>query len=100
VTFCVITNILVFWVTRELEKSPGAQNLGKHEIIKVTFEVSFYLIAAAGGSSVLATAFGLLYCQRRHRRRSTDDDELSLELMYSMHHADSLSDIPPPAYSP
>lgn len=94
------TNGLVYWVTQLLEHSSNAQIKGKETTIKVKFEVSFYLVAAAGASSVLATAFGLLYCQRRHRQRSASDDELSLELMYSMSHADSLSDIPPPAYSP
>lgn len=92
------TNGLVFWVTRELEKSDIAQNPGQHEKITVTYEVSFYLVAAAGATSVLATAFGVLYCQRRHRQNHMTDDEL--ELMYAMHNADSLSDIPPPAYSP
>ena len=95
------TNGLVYWVTRELERSDIAQIPGnKKSLIKVRFDVSFYLVAAAGASSVFATAFGLLYCQRRRRQRSITDDELSLELMYSMHNADSLSDVPPPAYSP
>ncbi|XP_048584630.1 transmembrane protein 127 isoform X2 [Nematostella vectensis] len=59
-------------------------------------------VTAAGGSSVLAAAFGLLYCKhrQRHARTQSEEDLLSMELMYSMQAADGLSEIPPPAYAP
>lgn len=91
--------MLVYWVTTILEKTSKEQNeTGK---VHIKFDVSFYLVAAAGVSSVIATGLSILHCRRFYRTRSITDDEMSLELMYSMHSAaESFSDQPPPAYSP
>ncbi|EDO31079.1 predicted protein [Nematostella vectensis] len=101
---CVATNAMVYWVSHILENSAVAQIPGNTPWTKITvkFEVSFFLVTAAGGSSVLAAAFGLLYCKhrQRHARTQSEEDLLSMELMYSMQAADGLSEIPPPAYAP
>ena len=99
VVMCVATIIIVYMVTRILEEV-GEED--SSDPAKVKFEISFCLVVAAGGSSVLATALSLvMHCYlHRMRERTQSDEELSLELMYSMVPADSISDVPPPAYSP
>ena len=99
VVMCVATIIIVYMVTRILEEV-GEED--SSDPAKVKFEISFCLVVAAGGSSVLATALSLvMHCYlHRMRERTQSDEELSLELIYSMVPADSISDVPPPAYSP
>lgn len=96
---CVATSIIVYWVTRILEEV-GEED--PNDPAKVKFDISFCLVVAAGGSSVLATALSLvMHCfLHRMRERTRSEEELSLDLMYSMLPADSISDVPPPAYSP
>ncbi|XP_068709642.1 transmembrane protein 127-like [Montipora capricornis] len=98
VIMCVASSLLVFWVTKILEAQPG--NL--HTPAKVKFDISFFLVVAAGASAVMATALSLvMHCYlHRTRERTHSEEELSLDLLYSMLPADSFSDIPPPAYSP
>ena len=99
VVMCVATSVIVYWVTRILETVGETDS---NDPAKVKYDVSFCLVVAAGGSSVLATALSLvMHCYlHRMRERTRSEDELSLELMYSMVPADSISDVPPPAYSP
>ncbi|CAH3014521.1 unnamed protein product [Porites evermanni] len=100
VVMCVGATLLVYWVTRILEEVSEKETGIKS---KIKFDISFFLVVAAGASSVMATGFSLLmhcFLHRASRERTRSDDELSLELMYSMLPADSFSDIPPPAYSP
>ena len=100
VVMCVGSTLLVYWVTRILEEVSEKETGIKS---KIKFDISFFLVVAAGASSVMATGFSLLmhcFLHRASRERTRSDDELSLELMYSMLPADSFSDIPPPAYSP
>lgn len=94
---CVVTSLLIYWVTAITEKTATGENDKK---VHVKFDISFYLVVAAGVSSVLATAISVSQCRRVFRERSIVDDEMSLELMYSMHSADSLSQLPPPEYVP
>lgn len=96
---CVATSLLVYWVTRILET---VGEMDSQDPAKVKFDVSFYLVVAAGGSSVMATGLSLLmHCYlHRLRERTRSEEELSLDLMYSMLPADSFAEIPPPAYSP
>jgi len=99
VIMCVASSLLVYWVTRILETESGTSSSSR---AKVKFDISFFLVVAAGASSVMATGLSLvMHCYLyRVRERTRSEEELSLELMYSMLPADSFSDIPPPAYSP
>ena len=99
VIMCVASSLLVYWVTRILETESGTDTSTP---AKVKFDISFFLVVAAGASSVMATGLSLLmHCYlHRVRERTRSEEELSLDLMYSMLPADSFSDIPPPAYSP
>ena len=96
---CVASSLLVYWATRILEAQPGGDS---HTPAKVKFDISFFLVVAAGASSVMATGLSLvMHCYlHRVRERTPSEEELSLDLLYSMLPADSFSDIPPPAYSP
>lgn len=96
---CVTSSLLVYWVTRILEEQSGKDS---NMPVKVKFDISFFLVVAAGASAVMATAFSLvMHCYlHRTRQRTRSEEELSLDLLYSMLPADSFADIPPPAYSP
>ena len=95
---CVSSSLIVYWVTRILESESESEIAPG----KVKFDISFFLVVAAGASSVMATGLSLLmHCYlHRVRERTRSEEELSLDLLYSMLPADTLSDIPPPAYSP
>lgn len=99
VIMCVTSSLLVYWVTRILE---GQRGKDSHTPVKVKFDISFFLVVAAGASAVMATASSLvMHCYlHRTRQRTRSEEELSLDLLYSMLPADSFADIPPPAYSP
>ncbi|EGW04978.1 Transmembrane protein 127 [Cricetulus griseus] len=70
--------------------------------VYVTFAVSFYLVAGAGGASILATAANLL------RHYPTEEEEQALELLSEMEENDPYPAEyevinqfqPPPAYTP
>ena len=96
---CTITSLLTYWVTQIIEVNDKGDD---GTPVRVRFDISFYLVAAAAVSSVLATGLSLfmLCLLQRSRERTRSHDDLSMELMYSMLPADSLSEIPPPAYSP
>ena len=72
----------------------------KQKEIKGKFDVSFYLVVAAGVCAVLATALSLVYCQRQPRPRTLSEEEMAMELMCSTSAADSNFEAPPPAYQP
>ncbi|XP_029197685.1 transmembrane protein 127-like [Acropora muricata] len=99
VIMCVTSSLLVYWVTRILEEQSGKDS---NMPVKVKFDISFFLVVAAGASAVMATALSLvMHCYlHRTRQRTRSEEELSLDLLYSMLPADSFADIPPPAYSP
>ena len=87
----------MYWVTQILET---VGEVDSNNPAKVKFAISFYLVVAAGGSSVLATLFSLVMHCYLHRMQERTRSEDEFELMYSMIPADSISDVPPPAYSP
>ena len=87
----------MYWVTRILET---VGEVDSKDPAKVKFDISFYLVVAAGGSSVMATLCSLIMHCYLHRVRERTLSEDEFELMYSMVPADSISDVPPPAYSP
>ncbi|XP_019581438.2 transmembrane protein 127 isoform X2 [Rhinolophus sinicus] len=70
--------------------------------VYVTFAVSFYLVAGAGGASILATAANLL------RHYPTEEEEQALELLSEMEETEPYPAEyevinqfqPPPAYTP
>ncbi|EPQ09075.1 U5 small nuclear ribonucleoprotein 200 kDa helicase [Myotis brandtii] len=70
--------------------------------VYVTFAVSFYLVAGAGGASILATAANLL------RHYPTEEEEQALELLSEMEETEPYPSEyevinqfqPPPAYTP
>jgi len=97
VLMCVTSSLLIYWVTRILET---VGEVDSKDPAKVKFDVSFYLVVAAGGSSVMATLFSLIMHCYLHSVRERTQSVDELELMYSMLPADSVSDFPPPAYSP
>ena len=97
VVMSITSSLLVYWVTRILETFGEGDS---KDPAKVKFDISFYLVVAAGGSSVMATLFSLImHCYLHHMRERTQSVD-EFELMYSMLPADSVSDFPPPAYSP
>ena len=57
---CVTINGFSFLVTQLLEGLQNDTKLNKNSKVEISFDVSFYLIAAAGGMSVIAAACNLL----------------------------------------
>lgn len=64
VILSVVINLICYWFTTEVEDLQIKTRLheGKSRVI-VDFDISFYLVTAAGGLSIFATAFN---CLRRH----------------------------------
>lgn len=86
---------LILALQQQHKKYHGSQ-------VYVTFAVSFYLVAGAGGASILATAANLL------RHYPTEEEEQALELLSEMEENDPYPAEyevinqfqPPPAYTP
>lgn len=122
VIMCVTINLFTYLITTTVEKLQIATRLHPGSKVVVTFDASFYLITAAGGVSVLATACN---CLRRHSIYSSsssssssshrtilsadhlcdDDTESLLPLPPSTpmfdNEMDMIADLPPPpAYTP
>ncbi|KAH9492728.1 hypothetical protein Btru_026176 [Bulinus truncatus] len=110
VILCVTINLFIYWITTAIEKLQTTSRLHEGSEILVTFDVSFYLVTAAGGMSVLATAFN---CLRRHPANESiepsrnsdylyfDDTEVLLPPVSPTTDFASLSNFPPPpAYTP
>lgn len=94
--FCYWASELILSLQQQHKKYHGS-------LIYVTFAISFYLVAGAGGASILATAANLL------RHYPTEEEEQALELLSEME--DSSESFPadydvanqfqpPPAYTP
>ncbi|OPJ86926.1 transmembrane protein 127 [Patagioenas fasciata monilis] len=69
--FCYWASELILAQQQQHKKYHGSQ-------VYVTFAVSFYLVAGAGGASILATAANLL------RHYPTEEEEQALELLSEM----------------
>lgn len=94
--FCYWTSELILALQQQHKKYHGS-------LIYVTFAISFYLVAGAGGASILATAANLL------RHYPTEEEEQALELLSEMEDSSETFpadyDVanqfqPPPAYTP
>lgn len=94
--FCYWASELILSLQQQHKKYHGS-------LIYVTFAISFYLVAGAGGASILATAANLL------RHYPTEEEEQALELLSEMEDSSETFpadyDIanqfqPPPAYTP
>ncbi|XP_064793465.1 transmembrane protein 127-like [Oncorhynchus masou masou] len=94
--FCYWASELILSLQQQHKKYHGS-------LIYVTFAISFYLVAGAGGASILATAANLL------RHYPTEEEEQALELLSEMEESSETYpadyDIanqfqPPPAYMP
>ncbi|KTG47967.1 hypothetical protein cypCar_00000135 [Cyprinus carpio] len=94
--FCYWASELILSLQQQHKKYHGS-------LIYVTFAISFYLVAGAGGASILATAANLL------RHYPTEEEEQALELLSEMEESSETYpadyDIanqfqPPPAYTP
>ncbi|XP_057245241.1 transmembrane protein 127, partial [Malurus melanocephalus] len=72
--FCYWASELLLAQQQQHKKYHGSQVL-------VTFAVSFYLVAGAGGASILATAANLL------RHYPSEEEEQALELLHEMDEA-------------
>uniref|UniRef100_A0A4W3HWD8 Transmembrane protein 127 n=1 Tax=Callorhinchus milii TaxID=7868 RepID=A0A4W3HWD8_CALMI len=93
--FCYWASELILALQQQHKKYHGS-------LVYVTFAVSFYLVAGAGGASILATAANLL------RHYPTEEEEQALELLSEMEENEPYPveyEIvnqfqPPPAYTP
>ncbi|XP_010005740.1 PREDICTED: transmembrane protein 127, partial [Chaetura pelagica] len=93
--FCYWASELILAQQQQHKKYHGSQ-------VYVTFAVSFYLVAGAGGASILATAANLL------RHYPTEEEEQALELLSEMEENEPYPAEyevinqfqPPPAYTP
>uniref|UniRef100_A0A7M4F484 Transmembrane protein 127 n=1 Tax=Crocodylus porosus TaxID=8502 RepID=A0A7M4F484_CROPO len=93
--FCYWASELILAQQQQHKKYHGSQ-------VYVTFAVSFYLVAGAGGASILATAANLL------RHYPTEEEEQALELLSEMEENEAYPAEyevinqfqPPPAYTP
>uniref|UniRef100_A0AAQ4NY98 Transmembrane protein 127 n=1 Tax=Gasterosteus aculeatus aculeatus TaxID=481459 RepID=A0AAQ4NY98_GASAC len=94
--FCYWASELILSLQQQHKKYHGS-------LIYVTFAISFYLVAGAGGASILATAANLL------RHYPTEEEEQALVLLSEMEDSSETYpadyDIanqfqPPPAYTP
>ena len=102
---CVIIDLFCYWLVSEVLFLQKMTKLHTGSKVTVTFDISFYLIAAAGGMGVLATA---LNCLRRYRVRQ--DDQMHHGLLDAEHVVECVTPEvssgstdnhpPPPPYSP
>lgn len=59
----VVINLFCYWFTTEVEEMQNKTMPHPNGRVVVDFDISFYLVTAAGGLSVIATAFN---CLKRH----------------------------------
>ncbi|RXM31384.1 Transmembrane protein 127 [Acipenser ruthenus] len=92
-----------YWASELILSLQQQHRMYHGSLIYVTFAVSFYLVAGAGGASILATAANLL------RHYPTEEEEQALELLSEMEESSETYpgdyDLanqfqPPPAYTP
>ena len=105
VIICVVINGFCYWITTEVEGLQKETKLHVGSKVTVTFDVSFYLVTAAGCVALMATAFN---CLRRYPMYEDSQGESLLDdydgmdpvsaLGPDMSHMASLP--PPPAYTP
>lgn len=102
VILCVIINLFCYWLIVEVS---GLQKLTKFHVgskVDVTFDVSFYLITAAGAMGVIATAMNCLqrYPSLDNQSEALLDDYDGVEFPIPPTEPQNLPVPPPPAYTP
>lgn len=111
VLLCVVVNGFCYWATEHLEDLQKKSKQNKGSKVEVEFSVSFYLIAAAGAMSVIATACNLLKKPSLRDHRSShpyerlntvpDDSDILTQMGLSDDDGSYVpSSAPPPPYSP
>lgn len=108
--FCVIINLFCYWLTVEVYRLQKDTKLHIGSKVKVTFDVSFYLVAAAGGVGVIATAMNCLrrYPTHDQQAESLLDEYDGMEGAFPglpppdipVGQSSPMSNLPPPAYTP
>lgn len=103
VILCVIIDLFCYWLVSEVLFLQKMTKLHTGSKVTVTFDISFYLIAAAGGMGVFATALNCL------RRYPVNEDDQSHSLLEAEHAIDCVppepigglpdNHPPPPPYS-
>lgn len=105
----VVVNLLSYWLSTEVEMLQKETKIHTGSKVIVDFDISFYLVTAAGGLSVIATAFN---CLKRHTMYEDSRGEPLLEDYDGMEvlpPPNSSADVdllqglnlpPPPAYTP
>ena len=95
-----------YWLTVEVQGLQKKTRLHKGSKITVNFDISFYLIAAAGGMGVIATAFNCLkrypvYDENPPSEALLDDYDGMEDMISPTFDASPMANIPPPpAYCP
>ncbi|KAL5022757.1 hypothetical protein ScPMuIL_001912 [Solemya velum] len=107
VVICVIINLLCYWFTVEVLPLQKSTKDFRGSKVQITFDISFYLIAAAGSVGVLATATNCLrrYPVHNESHLSTDNllddyDGLDTVIPVGQDVAPMSQLPPPPAYTP
>ncbi|XP_059159331.1 transmembrane protein 127-like [Physella acuta] len=91
VVMCVTINLFTYWITTAVDKLQVSTRAHDGSKIQVTFDVSFYLVTAAGGLSVIATACN---CLRRHVVYESAETPSNPEFFY---YDDNEPLLPPPS---
>lgn len=81
VMLCVIIDLFCYWLVSEVLFLQKMTKLHTGSKVTVTFDISFYLIAAAGGMGVFATA---LNCLRRYPVHEDDQSHALLEAEHAI----------------
>ena len=105
VIICVVINFFCYLITTEVENLQKSTKLHTGSKVTITFDVSFYLVTAAGCVALLATAFN---CLRRYPMYEDSQGESLLDDYDGMDPVSALgpdmsqlaSLPPPPAYTP
>ncbi|KAK6185788.1 hypothetical protein SNE40_007941 [Patella caerulea] len=106
VLMCVVINLFCYYVTVYVDELQNKTKLHKGSKVDVTFDVSFYLVTAAGGISVFSVAFNCLrrrssFEEPRHNYVMNDYDDLNSLLPPPEPEIAPMANLPPPpAYSP
>ncbi|XP_046576904.1 LOW QUALITY PROTEIN: transmembrane protein 127-like [Haliotis rubra] len=102
VVLCVVINLFCYWISFLVE---NIQKKTKMDHVEVNFDISFYLVAAAGSASVFAVACNCFF-QRRYpvredvsyQRLNECDDMESLAALYDQQTAPP-QHLPTPIFS-
>ena len=107
VVCCVVIVGLCYWVSEIIAKIQKETSGQDSSVVSVQFDISFYLVTAAGAIQVIGSAFNLL---KKHPMDESSDLQRLLDEIDSSsseppplspdYYAPMLNIPPPPAYSP